>query len=251
MPPIVGGRRNLFFPQDNSKSLISIVIVTYNAETFIQNCIDSIAQQRYKNLEVLIFDGASTDKTIEIIMANEQHISYWQSEPDNGIYEAMNKAVKYATGHWYYFLGVDDMLLPTFSEMAEKLMQQNTIYSGDCVTDKGEKLDGDFPPYRLTKMNVSHQAVFYPAAVFSKYAYQLKFRVYADYVLNIQCWGDTSFPKKYLPILIACYHSGGFSSFVKDEIFEQERDGLIRKYLSIPVYLRYLIKKWKKNKKKK
>ncbi len=251
MSVIQGGNREKHFPIDKSKASVSIIIVTYNAEKFVQQCIDSITAQRFQNFELIIFDGASKDNTIELIKQNEQHISYWQSEPDNGIYEAMNNALKQASADWFYFLGIDDQLLPTFSNMAEKLTHKNTIYTGNCITDKNDILDGNFSAYRLTKMNISHQAIFYPNAVFKKYHYQLKYRVYADYVLNLQCWGDKAFTKKYFPISIAIYHTGGFSSFLEDELFKNEKDVLIKKYLGLYELMRYRIKQRKDKRKKK
>ena len=249
MPVIQGGKRGENFPIDNTKVLVSIIIVTYNAEKYVQQCIDSITAQRFQNFELIIFDGASNDRTINIIRENENYITYWQSEPDNGIYEAMNNALKRASGDWFYFLGIDDKLLPTFSDLAEKLSQKNTIYTGNCITDKNEILDGNFSAYRLTKMNISHQAIFYPKAVFKKYHYQLQYSVYADYVLNLQCWGDNYFSKKYFPISIAIYHTGGFSSFIEDELFKKDKAILIKKYLGLYELIRYRIKQWKDRRK--
>ena len=249
MEKVYGGKRNQSFPVNKEINTISIIIVTRNADQDLQNCLDSITNQRYKNLEVLVFDGASTDGTLDIIRKNEEHISYWQSEPDKGIYDAMNKAIKHATGDWVYFLGADDLLLDSFSDIIESLQRKNTIYYGGCITDKGYKLDGEFSSYRLTKMNICHHAVFYPFAVFKKYAYQIQFRVYADYVLNIQCWGDSDFPKKYIPIIIAKFNSNGFSATNSDELFENKKNALIKKHLSRFVNFRIAMKKWKQKNK--
>lgn len=246
---IKGGSKEQRLPLNRNECVVSIIIVTRNAEKFVQACIDSIVAQTYKNIELIIFDGASTDSTVELLRANDAHISYWQSEPDEGIYEAMNAALKKANGNWYYFLGIDDVLLPGFSELARLLRKENTLYCGDCITDKGDKLDGNFKAYKLTKMNISHQAIFYPASVFKKYMYQPKYRIYADYVLNIQCWGDPKFAIKYYPIFIACYHSGGFSSTRFDKLFEQDKLQLVKKYLNIFDYARYRLKLWKQRRK--
>ncbi len=230
---------------DENKGLISILIVTKNAEKYLVPCLESIASQRFQNLEVIIFDGASTDNTVELLNENEHLITYWQSQPDNGIYEAMNEALKRVRGNWLFFLGVDDVLLPTFSDMAEKLEKKNTIYTGDCITDTGEILNGSYTAYGLTKVNICHQGIFYPSTVFNNYIYQPKYRVYADHVLNMQCWGDDSFKKQYFPILITKYHLNGFSSFTKDVAFENDKPSLIKKYLGYYLYLRYRFKQWK------
>src|SRR6476661_4261693 len=97
---ISGGSRSAAIPVDPALPLVSIVIVTYNAAGHLQPCLDSIKAQSFKNIDLLILDGASKDNTVEIIKSNERLITYWQSEPDKGIYDAMNTAVKFAKGKW-------------------------------------------------------------------------------------------------------------------------------------------------------
>ena len=123
-----GGEKSL---ASITSPLVSIVVVTLNAEEHIEDCLRSIVNQACQNLEVIVFDGGSQDRTIEILKKYDSTISYWQSEPDKGIYDAMNKAVDLARGQWFYFLGADDRLLPGFSELAYKLVAPNTVYYGD------------------------------------------------------------------------------------------------------------------------
>ncbi|NJL12522.1 MAG: glycosyltransferase [Microscillaceae bacterium] len=89
---------------------ISIVTPSYNQGQYIEEAILSVIGQNYPNLEYIIIDGGSTDNTIEIIKKYEKHITYWVSEKDKGIYDAMNKGIDVATGEWIYFLGTDDLL---------------------------------------------------------------------------------------------------------------------------------------------
>ncbi len=243
-----GGSREHFFPVNNNKSLISIIIVTYNADKYIKDCIESIISQIFNNIDLIIIDGGSTDQTLEIIKTYDKHISYWQSEPDKGIYEAMNKAVKFARGQWVLFLGADDRLLDGFSRLAEKLEDKNTLYYGDCIVDE-QPLGGEFSAYKLAKMNICHQTLFYPAQVFSKYNYPVNYPVFADYALNIQCWGDLSIKRKYFPYPITSYNPNGFSAITEDNLFKQNKPQWIKKYLGRIVYFRYLIRKWKEAKK--
>src|ERR1700712_2264997 len=98
-----GGSRNNFHAIDEKQPFVSIIIVTYNAENFIVKCLQSIAVQRFQNFELLIFDGESTDNTINKIKEYDSIVTYWQSEPDNGIYDAMNKSLSFAKGNWLYF----------------------------------------------------------------------------------------------------------------------------------------------------
>ena len=88
----------------------SIITVTYNADTVLEDTIQSIITQTYKNVEYIIVDGASTDNTLKIIERYRQHIHTVLSEPDKGLYDAMNKGLKLATGDYVCFLNAGDCL---------------------------------------------------------------------------------------------------------------------------------------------
>lgn len=89
---------------------ISIITVSYNAAKTIEQTIQSVVNQTYDNIEYIIIDGGSTDGTVDIIKKYEDKIAYWVSEPDKGIYDAMNKGILKASGEYIYFLGADDWL---------------------------------------------------------------------------------------------------------------------------------------------
>lgn len=97
---------------------ISIITVVYNDATNLEKTILSIATQNYNNKEHIIIDGGSTDGSIDILKKYESQIAYWKSEPDNGIYDGMNKGIKAASGEWLNFLNagdtyVNENILPT------------------------------------------------------------------------------------------------------------------------------------------
>ena len=88
----------------------SIITVTYNAAKVLEDTIQSIVTQTYKNLEYIIVDGGSTDETLDIIHKYQEHITTVISEPDQGLYDAMNKGIKLATGDYLCFLNAGDGL---------------------------------------------------------------------------------------------------------------------------------------------
>ena len=92
----------------NTPPLITIITVAYNAVKDIENTILSVLNQTYPNIEYIIIDGGSTDGTLDIIKKYEDKISYWVSEPDKGIYDAMNKGTLKATGVWLNFMNAGD-----------------------------------------------------------------------------------------------------------------------------------------------
>ena len=90
---------------------ISIITVSYNSESFIENCINSLINQSYKNIEYIVVDGLSTDNTLKIIKKYSKYTSAIISEPDEGIYDAMNKGIKIAKGEIIGFLHSDDLYI--------------------------------------------------------------------------------------------------------------------------------------------
>ncbi|RYZ62419.1 MAG: glycosyltransferase [Chitinophagaceae bacterium] len=89
---------------------VSIITVTYNSDKYLANCIDSVRNQRYPNIEYIVIDGASTDRTVSIITDAGAVIDKWVTEKDNGMYDAINKGMRLATGDVIGILNSDDML---------------------------------------------------------------------------------------------------------------------------------------------
>ncbi|HEY0608002.1 MAG TPA: glycosyltransferase family 2 protein [Chitinophaga sp.] len=231
---------------------LSIIIATYNAGLHLKECLASIREQSFKDLEILVIDGGSTDNTIDILKATDDPRLSWTSGSDAGIYDAMNKGIQLAKGKWCYFMGADDRLLPGFSELAAKLEDENAVYYGNSEAyygDSGlapELLIGKFSKYRLAKHCMNHQVIIYPATALRKYQYNLRYKVYADYALNIRVWGDDSFKKLFFPITIVRYDMTGFSSVTNDIPFKQDKLQLIRESMGWLMYLRMLYKRYKK-----
>lgn len=229
-----GGKRS-----NGNKPKVSLVCVTYNAATALPNLLQSIALNKTDDTELVIIDGGSTDDTLTIIKQNETLVDFWLSEPDKGIYDAMNKAVTYTKGKWLIFLGADDKLIDGFTGMVNELKDPNTIYYGN-VLFYGKEFCKVYDDYYLTKLNICHQGIFYPKAVFENYKYDTKYKVYADYHLNLRLWHDAAFKFEHKDHLVAGFTEGGFSTTTKDEVFDSERNQLFKRYLQPASYYRYL-----------
>jgi len=171
--------------------LISIITVCFNAEKYIEKTILSVINQNYKNIEYIIIDGKSTDSTVEIIKKYESKISFWSSEPDNGIYDAMNKGVNIASGEIIYFLNSDDFLYNNLV-ISNILNIFQTNYTLDFVYGKinrftasksGLILDIDFNKNNLRKGKMpSHQAIFVKRNLFEKFGFfDLTYKSAADF----------------------------------------------------------------------
>ena len=111
------------------EKILTIITVVFNADKSIENTILSVIEQkkRYKNrnIEYIIIDGKSTDNTINIIKKYNQYIDFWISEPDKGIYDAMNKGIDIAKGEYIFFLGADDILLNLPLNILTKAKEKN------------------------------------------------------------------------------------------------------------------------------
>jgi glycosyltransferase involved in cell wall biosynthesis len=217
--------------------LISIIIVTYNAANYLQNAIDSVVNQTYKNIELIIIDGESTDQTVNIIKNNGPKITFWKTEKDNGIYDAMNKAVKFCKGDFYLFLGADDILYNTLHEVIHSITNLNCLYYGNVYFEKDKTIyDGPFDSKKIVIKNICHQAILYPKAVFDKYTYNLKYKIRADHYLNLQCFVDKDIEFQYIPITIAQFSAGGTSSSAVDKEFNNDRLTFIKTHFNSRIY---------------
>ena len=106
---------------------ISIITVTKNSEKFLQETIDSLSKQNYQNFEHIVIDGASTDLTLDIIKKNSSKITKWISEPDQGLYDAMNKGLSLCTGEIIGILNSDDVYFKDALSIVNKYFSKNEI----------------------------------------------------------------------------------------------------------------------------
>lgn len=105
--------------------LVTVVTPVYNGEKFLEKTIQSIVNQTYNNIEYIIIDGGSTDRSVDIIKKYSNYISYWKSEPDNGMYDALNKGFQQAHGQIFAWLNSDDIYYSTTIENVVKIFNEN------------------------------------------------------------------------------------------------------------------------------
>lgn len=217
---------------------ISIITPTYNSEKNIEACITSVANQTHQNIEHIIIDGASADNTLNIIKeiaAKYTHLKFI-SEPDRGIYDAMNKGIDIATGEWIYFLGSDDVFIDdlvleeVFSNPGVK--QVDIVYGGVQYKYSEEQYNIPFDYTRLRFQNINHQAMFTRKLVFDKVGkFNTKYKIFADWEFNIRWMGSTAIPSLYMPRLIAVFNEKGLSGSRKiDKDFQRDKYMLFEKY---------------------
>jgi glycosyltransferase involved in cell wall biosynthesis len=228
--------------------LISIILPVFNGGATLAEAIASVTCQSYDNIELIVVDGASSDNSLDIIMENEDSIDIWTSQPDLGVYDAMNKGLDLANGDWLYFLGSDDVLLDVLHKAVPYLKDPSAIYYGDVLLASGRMTFDGFNRHRIIRRNIPHQAIVYPRGVFRKYRYDLKYPVAADYHLNLRCFGDSSFSFVKIPCVLALFNdSAGLSSTRNDDAFAADKPRLVREHLGYRAYLELTIRSGLKN----
>ncbi|MBT5420060.1 MAG: glycosyltransferase [Candidatus Cloacimonetes bacterium] len=215
--------------KNNSK--ISIIIPTFNASETLSEALNSIINQSFRDFEVLIMDGRSTDNTIEISKSyNDARIRIF-SEKDNGIYDAMNKGIRLSKSEWLYFLGSDDRLAntDTLKDVNKYLSKDYELVYGNVYWGDTNKIyDGSFDLEKLVKQkNICHQAMFYNKNLFDIIGeYNTKYEILADYDFNIRCFLNNR-KILYIDIVIAYYCRLGVSNRIIDSLFHKKRISIL------------------------
>jgi glycosyltransferase involved in cell wall biosynthesis len=173
--------------ENEQEPLITIITVVRNGVKTIENTIKSVLAQRYSNVEFIIIDGCSDDGTVDILQLYKDTISYWVSEPDQGIYDAMNKGWQIAKDGYILFLGSGDQIvnLPTGLDSPHA----RKIYYGKVMI--GSKLFKSRLNFRFKMGNtLHHQSLLIPKSACSAAPFDLKYKVYADYNFSIKLLKD-------------------------------------------------------------
>ena len=173
-----------------SNPIISIITVVFNGIETLERTIQSIINQTYKNIEYIIVDGNSADGTLNLIKKYENLISKWISEPDNGLYDAMNKGMNLASGDYFWFINSGDEIATddTLQKIFENQDFADIYYGETIMVDKDNQVIGNrrlTPKNNLTwkdfrnGMLVSHQSIIVSKKVAEKY--NINYRFSADY----------------------------------------------------------------------
>lgn len=227
---------------------ISIITVTLNSEKYLSDCIESVKNQTYGDIEHIIIDGKSTDGTLTIINKNNNYISNWISEPDRGMYHAINKGIQLATGDVIGILNSDDILASedVIAEIASCFMNSDTdsIY-GDLVFVKPDDLSQVTRFWKSSKYNrarfkygwmPAHPTFYMRRNLVEKYGmYENHYFSAADYEFMARYLFKYRVSATYLPTTIVRMRTGGASNGnLKNRIRANRRDYLAMKQNDIP-----------------
>ncbi len=240
---------------------ISIITVTYNSELYLESCIQSVKNQSYSNIEHIIIDGNSKDGTLQIIKSYD-HLKYL-SEPDSGIYDAINKGIKFSTGSVLGILNSDDILADekVIERIAKKFEDANlgAVFS-DVQFVKRNNIDKPMRYYSSKFFKTwmfkfgfqpAHPTFYVRNVLFEKFGtYRTDLKIAGDFELLLRFLLTNKVPYQYVEDLwvkmrVGGVSTSGFKSMVllnKEIIKSHEVNGLYTNRFM--VYSKYLIKWW-------
>ncbi len=216
--------------------LFSIVIPAFRCAEKLERSIASVLAQPRDLFELIVVDGDSQDATLDVLRAHEAGLR-WISEPDRGVYDAMNKGIARTTGRYLYFLGAGDCLRQgVLAKVAPHLPKTRIGFLNGNVLmhDRNLVWDGPWTAEKFRTRTPCQQAIFYDRRIFSRHGlFEQRFKTMADYAMNIRCFGDRRIEKIFLDEIIADYEGAGYSASVRDELFHSERPELLERHLGI------------------
>lgn len=208
------------------KPKITVITVTFNAEKVLEKTILSVINQTYDNIEYIIIDGASTDRTMDIVKKYSNRISIVVSEPDKGIYDAMNKGIKLATGDWINFMNSGDGFHS--NDVLEKFVPQiedDTVIAYGDVNLIFQSAELKVKPQCLEflkegGMSFCHQSCLVKTSYHKEHLFDISFKIAADYNLFYNAYVREGIKFQYIPVLISDFDAeDGVSSSSKNYRF--------------------------------
>lgn len=237
---------------------VSIVTIAYNCQSVIEETLLSVIGQTYANTEYIIIDGASTDSTVDIIKKYIGKIDYFKSEPDKGIYDAMNKGLQAATGDWVIFMNAGDSFYNnTVIERFVPQIEEGTVIAHGDIMVVGKFFKYHTKPRAIElmkdRMTVKHQATFTRLDYHKAHPFDTSFRSSGDYDFFYKAYFRDKVRFQYIPLCVANFDNSGTSnanfkrSFREDRrIWGKENDYMfiIRQEITLAIWQ---LKRWVKN----
>ena len=213
---------------------LSIVTVVRNDAGRLLRTLESVARQKSDRIEYLVVDGASTDATLELIRSHEGLIDRWVSEPDRGIYDAMNKATGLCRGRYLMFLNAGDELIADVGSLVEASPEEcvllygraNMLFpDGSLSYVKGKRLKS---PQRFLKgMPLCHQAILYRRDVMP--SYDTSFKIMSDRLLTYLLVRDYGMARtRFLDATLVNYYEDGYSNSLSQAVWYAEQNRMYR-----------------------
>lgn len=212
---------------------LSIITINYNNRDGLQRTIDSVICQTWRDFEWIVIDGGSTDGSKELIESYKSHFSYWCSEPDNGIYNAMNKGIDHAKGDYLLFLNSGDAFYKpdTLSNVFSRGLHSDLISGVTVRADNGKPRRGYYDSIvrQLIVGTIEHQGTFIKRELFKSYKYREDFKIVSDWAAWIEWILKQNCTFEYIDEIIATQEIDGISA-VQTDMLNKERSITLNDY---------------------
>ncbi|MXN91926.1 glycosyltransferase [Flavobacterium sp. Sd200] len=215
----------------------SVITINYNNAAGLEKTIKSVVSQTYTEFEFIIIDGGSNDGSKEIIEKYTDKISYWVSEKDKGVYNAMNKGIKAAKGDFVIFMNSGDLFFnqAVLQATDTEINQDYDIYYGNNIKKSPTSERLKTYPAKLSfsffySSSLNHQAAFIRRSLFDElFYYNEEFKIASDWEFFAYAICHKNIPYKYLDQTICVYDFTGISTTASD-VFAKEKKESIKKY---------------------
>lgn len=219
---------------------LSLITINYNNVVGLKKTLDSILNQTTKNYEIIVIDGQSKDGSVELIKKYANFITFWISEPDNGIYHAMNKGIREATGDYCFFLNSGDYLVDkTILEKVIKINPTEDVIFGNLYVTVNDKIVGkalgkeSLSFIDIYANTIKHQASFIKRDLFKRFGlYNEKRRIVADWEFFIKTIGLNNVSCRYIDKYISFFDNNGISNH-NESIIRNERNQIIQENIPL------------------
>ena len=228
--------RESYKSSSDDKPLITVVTVVFNGVAHLEDTIQSVIGQTYDNVEYIVVDGGSKDGTLDIIQKYGHAIDYWVSEPDKGIYDAMNKGIDLGSGDWINFMNAGDKFFDskTIAYLEDIFNENYGLIYGDMLKNGFfvKSYPEEFLKYGI--IHACHQSIFFNLSLIKSlyFRYNLTYKIYGDYDLVARIYKLGYFLKK-IDRPISIFQDGGVSSNISRQ---KRRDKYISLYKNFGVY---------------
>ena len=208
----------------------SVITINYNNKEGLEHTIESVLSQTNKDYEYIIIDGGSTDGSVDIIKQNADHINYWVSEKDKGVYNAMNKGIAQAKGDYLVFMNAGDCFhTPDILELM--CDYQEDIICGKVFKGNTTIPSGHYKPtitlVDLMRGSLPHQAMFIKRELMVKHPYDENYKILSDWKFCIQALVFDNCTFRNSDVIVADYDITGISSNSKG-LLPKEREQILK-----------------------
>lgn len=207
-----------------NRKRITVITISYNDLEGLRATVNSVLNQDFGDIQYIVIDGESDDGSKDFLNEKGDHIDYWVSEPDQGIYDAMNKGIDHAKGEYILFLNAGDCLFSTttISEFIKENPTEDIVYGNTwCIKENGEEFFKEMPDqllgFNMLERTLNHQSTFLKSSLFANSRYDLSYKMLADWAFYNMHLLKHKASYRHIPVTIARYDMSGFSSKLENK----------------------------------